>query len=152
MDGATNGAKEISDTGKAEFAMSGALVAGGLKNSHDFRGWYARSDSVNGGVSHGAVAIKDENGWLRNAASFPCVVDIPLLYHVSFRVAQNRKRQVKFLPYRIRLLLLIDGNGNEVRAGRANFFIMLPVFRQLAKAERSPVAAIKQENERTAGD
>ena len=137
--------------GEIEFAMSQVPAARGLKDSHDFRGWDARSNFVNGGVSHGAVAIDDENGRFCDAALFACVVNIPLLYYASFRVAQNRKRQLKLLPYRLRFLRWIDGNRNEVRAGRANFFIVLPVFRQLAEAERSPVTAIKQENERTAG-
>jgi hypothetical protein len=151
MDGVANGTKEVTETRKVEFAVSRALAAGGLKDSHDFRGGDPRSNFVNGRVTHGAVAIDDENGRFRDAAFFAGVVNAPLLHHAPFRVAQNRKRQVKLLPYRLRFLWRIDGNGNEVRAGRANFFIVLPVFRQLAEAERSPVAAIKQENERTGG-
>jgi len=47
----------------------------------------------------------------------------------------------------LRLARLVHGDRDELRAGRAKRFVMVPVIRQLAETERSPVTAIEEDDE-----
>jgi hypothetical protein len=51
-------------------------------------------------------------------------------------------------PHRLGLFHSIDRDGHYTRAGRADLRVMVAIVRQLAKAERSPMASIEDERDR----
>ena len=149
--GIVNRAEKVTETWKVKLARRRRLTAYVLKHLDDFRGWHSRSNTVNRRESYRAIPIDDENGRLRDAAFLASIINIPLLDHAPLRVGKDRKRQLKFSPDCFRFLGWINRNCDEVGTGRANFAIVLPVLRQLAKTKRSPMPSIKQDNKRAAG-
>src|SRR5512146_67865 len=64
-----------------------------------------------------------------------------------FHIAKNRKRQRQLSPQRLRFIGCIDRNSYYARARRTDFRVVLSVIRQLAEAERSPIAAIEEQHQ-----
>ena len=110
-------------------------------------GWNARRDRVHRSVTDYLVGINHEDGWFGDAASFSRVVDVPVLDHASFRVAQNWKRQCELGSQGLRCFARIHRNSHQARARRPDFRIVFAIIRQLAEAKRSPIPAIEEQNQ-----
>jgi len=76
----------------------------------------------------------------------------PVPNDTTFRIAQNRKRQREVNPRGPRFFGCIDRDSYDARARRPDFQVALSVVRQLANAESSPIAPIKEENQATVQD
>lgn len=55
---------------------------------------------------------------------------------------------MQLLPHSLRAVWRVDRDGNYGGASLSNFFQVVAVVRQLAKAKGSPVSAIKKEHDR----
>jgi hypothetical protein len=132
--------------------MGGRRLAGGLKNAQDVGSGDTCDGGINGSVEDCSIATEDEDGRYGDPTLFAGIVDAPLLDHAFAGVAENREGQAKVVAQGCRLGGRIDGNGNYVRAGRADFIVVCGIVRQLAEAEGSPIAAVKEEDERILRD
>jgi hypothetical protein len=101
---------------------------------------------------HSPLAPDDENRRLGNPALFLRVVPAPLTHQFPARVAKEGERQAQLLPQGFGALRLVHRDGNNVGAGGANLIIVVAVFRQLAKAKRSPMPAVEKNHLRPCGD
>lgn len=119
------------------------------EQAHDLRSRDARSNFIHRNAADHAPGIQNEHRRFRDAAFFARVVDAPLAHHLPLRVAQNCKRQSQPIAHRLRFFRGVHRNGDQLCARRANRRILLAIVRQLAEAERSPVATIKKQHQRT---
>ena len=101
----------------------GCAFSGSCKRLDDLGRWYTCHHGIHGGVTYHAA---DD---------------------VVFRVTKNRERQTELHPHRLRLVGSIHRDSRHARARRLNLRKVLPVIRQLAEAERSPVPAIKEQDQ-----
>jgi len=92
------------------------------------------------------VSTDDKKGRVGDSSFLARIVDIPGLDDASPRIAQDRKWQGQLLPQCFGSVGSIDGGGDSGSTGRADFVEMLAVIRQLANAERSPTAAVKEQD------
>jgi hypothetical protein len=143
-----DGAEEVTDMRDVNPAPSRLPSRNGAQKAENLRCRHARDDVIYFRVAHGAIAVDDEDGRLRDAALLPRVVDIPLLNDAPFGVAQNRKREPQLAPHCFRFRGRIDGYGRDAGPGRGDFCVVVAVIRQLAEAKRSPIAAIEEQHER----
>jgi hypothetical protein len=145
--GIANREDDVREAGEISFASGRGRLARGLQNTHDVRRGNAGEGGVNGSVQNTAVLAEDEDRREGDAAFFSWIEDAPVLDHLLVGIAENVERQTKIVTQRGGLQGRIDGNGNQVRAGGANFIVVRRVIRQLAEAEGSPIAAEKEKDE-----
>ena len=99
---------------------------------------------VHRSVTHDPVLINNEDRWLGDAAFLARIVDVPMPDDTPVRIAQNRKRQREVSAQGLRRFRCIYRDGYYARGRGPDFQVVLSVVRQLAEAERSPIAAIKE--------
>jgi len=119
------------------------------EQAHDLRSRHPRRNFIHRNAANYAPGIQNEHRGLRDAALFARIVDAPLAHHRPLRITQNRERQSQLVAHSLRFFRRVHGNGDQLCARRANRRILLAIVRQLAEAERSPVATIKKQHQRT---
>jgi len=144
-------AKEIARARNQPAALrrANAIVRG--EQGDDLTGGNARRDLIYRDVAHYPAGIENEYGRFRYASLFRSVIDAPFPGHAAMRVAQDREIEVKFITDSLGFFRVIDGNGGEIRASRANGQLLVAIVRQLAKAEGSPMPAVENQHQRVGG-
>lgn len=79
---------------------------------------------------------------------FAGIVNVPIADDAALGIAQDRKGQIELAAHPFRFLLWIYGNSEDACSRRTNGVVVLTIIRQLAEAERSPVATIKKQYHR----
>jgi hypothetical protein len=95
---------------------------------------------------HPPVTPDDEKRWPGNPAHFLGVEAAPGADHFAARIAKQEKGQAQVAAEGFGALGGVHGNGEHGSARGADRVVEFAILRQLAKAERSPVAAEKEQN------
>lgn len=98
--------------------------------------------------SHPQIAVEDESRRHRDPAGFVRIEDAVCPHHFSRRVAKNRKLETHFRAHRSGPVAHIDRQHRDLGACVLEELVSLRIIRQLAEAERSPMAAVEDEYQR----
>jgi hypothetical protein len=103
-------------------------------------------------VTYCMAGVDNEDGWLGDPAFHSWIVNAPVLNDSTFCIAQNWKRQREICTQGFRFGGCIHRNSYDARARGLDFQVVLPIVRQLAEAESSPIAAIEEQDQTTVRD
>jgi hypothetical protein len=143
------GAEKDSRAGNPRLTRGGRIRELLRELAKNLAGGNAGGDLVDGGEAHPAVRRENEDRRFRDPSFFARIVYVPLAHDVASRIRQNWKGKTKVVAHGLRLFGRVDRNGYQGRAGGTQRRIEVAIFRQLAKAERSPVASIEENDERS---
>ncbi len=118
--------------------------SGRLQQANDLGRRDPPHNRVHRSVTHDPVLIDNEDCRLSDTAFLACIADIPILDDAPLRIAQNRKRQRKLSTHALGRCRRIYRDGYYACGRRPDFRVVVSVVRQLAEAERSPIAAIEE--------
>ena len=147
-----NRAYPIGKLRDVEFASNRLRPSGILYQGNNLGRWHALHNCVHRSKTYHPAGVKNEDGWLGDAAFLAGVVDAPLPNHATVGIAQDRKRQREVNPQRLRFVRSIHRHGHYACARRPDFQVVLSVVRQLAEAESSPIAAIEEQHQAAVRD
>ena len=107
---------------------------------------YPSGNAVERSETHEALAAQDEGCRVGDAALLLVVQESVHLNHLAPRVGEERKGKAELRDQRLRCDRLVDGQRDDTQAQRFEVGKAVTVLRQLTETERSPVAAIEDEN------
>ncbi len=108
------------------------------------------ADVLEASVTNFAIAIDYERRGKRNSAFLRPVEQAPALDHFTARIAQNRKGKLELAGDRFGTGAIIDRERDDFGAGIAQLRVTVSIIRQLAEAERSPMAAVEDQYDQSA--
>jgi hypothetical protein len=105
--------------------------------------------AVDGAKQHAPLAVNRERSRHSDAPFFVSVQQIPLAHHLPFHVAPNWKAHAQRLPQMLSALRLIHRQSDDAISRTQKCVRSVAIIRQLADAERSPLAAVENQDARS---
>jgi hypothetical protein len=136
---------------------SGGSCSARLRTERGQRGEQIRSTDARdyrSGGSEKNLEIPAENKQSGNsdAAFFLPVIEIPFAHNLVFHIAKDRERNRIAAAHFFAAGGRVHRQRDQIRARDPEFLRVFAELRQLAETERSPVSAIKNQDERAVGE
>jgi hypothetical protein len=118
-----------------------------LQKVNDLGGPNPHGHRIHRRILNDAIRINHKHCRLGDPAVLPRIEDVPVTHNLPFRIAQNRERQRKLFAQGFGNFRWIHRHSHQARTRRLESEVVVAIIRQLAKAERSPTAAIEEQDQ-----